>query len=206
MGYEIVQELLRAWPPGNAPEWRLLLNLADDADDRTRQTAPGLEFMMERTYATERTVYRWLAKLADDGWIRVVEHSKSAGRNGGKGRRAVYFIPITAMSTDGSRTHLEAGIEARMTCHGGAGDSGSRPDGNHLTPWMSGDCPTRPDYGSNHLTPAVSPPLQDPLRTAPVEGAGLRPDQDRIEEEGPKIKNSHPEREARRALAAQAGP
>lgn len=94
MGYVLADEVRTSRPPKPGPEWWLLLDLARDADDTTRRTACGFDYMAEHTQASRATVFRWLQKLTADGLIKVVQHSRSAGRGGGKGERAVYEIQV----------------------------------------------------------------------------------------------------------------
>jgi len=200
VGYRLLREALVNRPPKIGPEWPLLLDLADDADDNTRQTACGLDYMMERTQAPRSTVFRWLKKLASDGHIRVAQHSRSAGRSGGKGERAVYEIQAPPRAVERTRAHLNqvpscVRPESEMRSHKKGPDSGV----NEVSPIVGRDSGTDPQVGGNQVSPAVGPPIQDPLRAAPVEGAHLRRDQvqDRSDEEGQKI--FAPERGARRA-------
>lgn len=97
MGALLVQELVTYRPPNPGREWWLLLDLALDADDSTRLTACGFGYMEQRTQAARRTIYYWLRKLHEDGLIRTVSHSKSGGRGGSKGERAVYEIQVPSM-------------------------------------------------------------------------------------------------------------
>ena len=196
MGKALLAEIVRFRPPGPGPEWWLLCDLALDADDITRRTAPGLKYMTERTQAPERTVYRWLAKLTATGVLKVVQHSKSAGCGGGNGVRAVYEIQVPPMLA----TRIRAGLASATSPESAATGGQAIRDGIQVPQLVAGECPTRPSYVSNHLPLAAAPPLQDPIGRAPVEGAWLRPDQDRGEEEG--RKNTGPECEARRAPAA----
>lgn len=92
MGYGLVQEIAASRPRDAGPEWWLLIDLALDASDTTRRTAPGFEYMAQRTQAPPSTIYRWLRKLRNDGRLRVVQHAISGGVAGGKGKRAVYEI------------------------------------------------------------------------------------------------------------------
>ncbi len=94
MGHQLVQEITATRPREAGPEWWLLLILALDASDTTRRTAPGLDYMLERSQAPRSTVLRWLKKLRANGYIRTVQHSISAGCAGGKGKRAVYEIIV----------------------------------------------------------------------------------------------------------------
>jgi hypothetical protein len=203
MGYALAQEIASGRPPKPGPEWWLLLDLALDADDVTRRTACGYDYMAERTQAPRSTVFRWLKKLADDGLIVVAQHSKSAGRNGGKGERAVYEIrvpPRVAARAFAALIQVPSRVrpESEMRSHKKGPDSGE----NQVPSRVGPDSEANLQVGGNQVSPAVRPPLQDPIGRAPLEGAWLRTDQDRSDEEENKIKNTHPEREARRAPAA----
>ena len=206
MGYRLTQQIMEARPPRPGPEWWLLYEMAMDASDRTRRTACGYEYMAERTQAPRSTIFRWLARLADDGLLQVISHSRSAGRGGGKGERAVYEVQVPSR------------VAARVTAALNQVPSSVRPDsvlrshkkgpdstGNQVSPGVGPDSGANWQVGGNQVPPAVRPPLQDPTGRASVESDHLRSDQDHGEEEvqGPPI---GPEREARRALAAQAGP
>ena len=107
MGYRLTRQVMEARPPRPGPEWWLLYELAVDASDQTRRTACGYEYMAKRTHAPRSTIFRWLAKLADDGLITVVSHSRSPGRNGGTGERAVYEIQVPSMRPESAviRSH-----------------------------------------------------------------------------------------------------
>lgn len=109
MGTLLAEEITANRPPSPPPEWWLLLDLAWDADDRTRLTACGFGYMEQRTHAPRATIYRWLKKLHDAGLITTVSHSRSGGRGGAKGQRAVYEIqapPVLAARIGG---HLRNG-------------------------------------------------------------------------------------------------
>ena len=201
MGYELVREALMTQPPKPGAEWPLLLHLADDADDGTRWTACGVEYMMGRTHAPKSTVMRWLKTLRESGLIRVVSHSKSAGCGGGKGKRAVYEISIPPEVLRRPAAHLNqvsptVGPDSLMRSHKKGPDS----EPIEVSPVVGPDYPDKPDVLLNQVSPAVRPPLQDPIGRTPVEGAWLRPDQNRSDEE--ERKTIGPERGARRAPAA----
>ena len=70
---ELVREALMTQPPKPGAEWPLLLHLADDADDGTRWTACGVEYMMGRTHAPKSTVMRWLKTLRESGLKSIHE-------------------------------------------------------------------------------------------------------------------------------------
>ena len=185
MGYRLTQQIMEARPPRPGPEWWLLYELAVDASDQTRRTACGYEYMAKRTQAPRSTIFRWLAKLADDGLIKVVSHSRSAGRGGGKGERAVYEIQLPSVRPESAviRSHKK-GPDSR-----GNDVSSVRPD-------------SLADLGvSRNQVSDVRPPTTDAShRPDTGEGAKLRSGQDRSDEKDKK--NTHPGREARRAPAA----
>jgi DNA-binding transcriptional ArsR family regulator len=193
VSHELVREIAASRPPNPGPEWWLLLDLAIDADDVTRRTACGFDYMMERTGAPRSTVLRWLKKLREAGLIVTAE--KSAGGSAGrKGKRAVYEIQVPPA--------LAARIAAELSRVSQKETRLRQPESTgRVSPVV------RPDSVENgsRVSPAVRPPLQDPIGRAPVEGACPRPDQDRSDENKQKPL-AGPEREARRALAAQAGP
>jgi hypothetical protein len=196
VGSALADEITANRPPKAGPEWWLLLDLAWDANDVTRRTMCGFDYMTARTQAPRSTVFRWLKKLHDDGLLATVE--KAAGSAAGrKGKRAVYEIQVPPRLAARAAGHLGlvSRDETRVPGSGltGADQTPSRVRSQHAGP-ESG--------GNGSLVPsAVRPPLQDPIGRAPLEGADLRPDQDRGEEEGTR-KNTAPEREARRAPAA----
>lgn len=208
MGDALIAELLKYRPPKPGEEWWLLLDLAADAGS-DRRTACGFEYMAERTKASRATIYRWLAKLTEAGLIVVVERSKSAGRNGGKGRRAVYEIQIPPAWTAAAAARLLKDAELLNGVSQKGTRFSSEPEGaapNRVSPCMRphSDDKTagQPRGGANGVSRSMRPPGQDPLRTAPVEGAWLRPDQDLRSDDKDKKIFVGPEREARRAPAA----
>ena len=107
MGAILAEEILSNRPPKPGPEWWLLLDLALDADDVTRLTACGFDYMQQRTQASRRTVYLWLRKLREDGLIAVVSHSRSGGRGGAKGERAVYEVQVPPRLTERIAGYLD---------------------------------------------------------------------------------------------------
>jgi len=196
-----LDEILSARPLKPGPEWWLLLDLARDADDTTRRTACGFDYMADRTQAPRSTIFRWLKRLADDGLLKVVQHSRSGGCSGGKGVRAVYEIQIPARLAGRIVEHLNqvspaVGPDSVLRSHKKGPDS----EPIEVSSAMGPDYPDEPDILPNQVSPAVRPPLQGPVGRAPVEGAGLRPDQDRIDEEQESFVGL--ERGARRAPAA----
>jgi hypothetical protein len=134
VGYRLAVEIASNRPPKPGPEWWLLMDLALDADDVTRLTACGYEYMAERTLAPRSTIFRWLKRLTDDKLIRVVHHSKSAGRGGGSGERAVYEIQVPPRLTSRIEDSLNqvssvVGPECGIRSHGGRPDYGSAGNG-----------------------------------------------------------------------------
>lgn len=189
-------------PPKPGPEWWLLMDLALDADDVTRRTACGYEYMAERTQAPRSTIFRWLKKLADDGLIKVAQHSKSAGCGGGKGERAVYEIQVPPrlagrIAATLNQVSPRVGPDSLLRSHKKGPDSVPIEVPSVVGP----DYPDKTGVTSNQVPPAVRPPLQGPVGHTPLEGADLRSDQDRSDDE--ERKNIiGPECEARRAPAA----
>lgn len=109
MGALLLAEIVEGAPLNPGREWWLLLRLALDADDTTRRTMPGYEFMAEQMGAPRSTVYRWLASLHEQGILRTVEHS-AGGRQGTKGRRAVYEIQVPSRLAARVAQHLSGPV------------------------------------------------------------------------------------------------
>lgn len=150
MGYALAEEIASGRPRNPGPEWWLLLDLALDADDRTRRTACGYEYMAERTQAPRSTIFRWLARLADDGLLQVISHSRSAGRGGGKGERAVYEVQVPSR------------VAARVTAALNQVPSSVRPD-SVLRSHKKG-----PDSTGNQVSPGVGPDSGQTGRSAEI--------------------------------------
>lgn len=217
MGEGLVAELREHRPYKPGPEWWLLDHLAADADDGTRRTMCGYEYMAEKTHAPRRTIYRWLAKLREAGYLVVVENAcpwvdgngvmrfsgrPAGGAKGSPGRRAVYEIQIPATVIERAIDHLSDSDITGDGCHGGARDSRFVPDGGigHNDRRVPLDKPGE-SQESGRRVPLMAPPYMDPIGRATVEGAWLRPDQKRGDEDEQE-KNTLPECEARRAPAA----
>lgn len=176
MGYELVAEIMTFRPARPGPEWWLLYELAQDADDGTRRTACGLEYMMARTHAPKSTVSRWLQKLTSDNLIRVARRSRSAGRNGGKGERAVYEIQIPPALVDQVTATLNRVPVVRSDSSFDAHKKGN--DYRDIDASRMGtDSGANPQVSGNRF-PKVRPPLYGPLGDALAEGAKLRSGQD----------------------------
>lgn len=179
MGDLLAREIAAYRPAGPGPEWWLLLDLAYDADDVTRRTAPGLDYMTARTQAPRSTVFRWLKKLAEAGLIKVVQHSRSAGRGGGKGERAVYEIQVPPRLAAQVAAHLNevsptVGPESALRSRGG------RPEypPNQVSPAAGPLSEGRPGVSRNQVPQLVRPPTTEAARAAPVEVARNRLGQD----------------------------
>jgi hypothetical protein len=184
VGYRLLDQIMKVRPKRPGPEWWLLYELARDASDRTRRTACGYEYMVEQTGAPRSTIFRWLSKLTDAGLLTVVSHSRSAGRNGGTGARAVYEIQVPSVRPE------SAVIRSHKKGRDSAGNEVSSVGPESLA-----------EQGVPNQVPQVRTPTTDAShRPGTGEGARLRSEQDRSEEEDKK--NTHPEREARRAPAA----
>lgn len=197
MGAALVHELVTYRPRTKLrPEWALLLDLAADADDVTRLTAPGFQYMQDRSPVSRRTLYYWLRKLREAGMVRVVSHSRSGGRSGGKGWRAVYEIQVPAGLTAQIAGHLESdtpragcnedvpdistgttgqlpatGIRCKEKAPGSADSAAAWYDERHQ------DSP-RPVTGETppviQVQPLSAPPLYTPVSGTSVEGAQTR--------------------------------
>ena len=178
MGDLLAREIAAYRPAGPGPEWWLLLDLAFDADDVTRQTAPGLDYMTSRTQAPRSTVFRWLKKLTDAGLLKVVHHSRSAGRGGGKGERAVYEIQVPPRLAAQVAAHLNQ-VSPAVRPDSALRSHGGRPDypPNEVSPAVGPHSGGRPGVSLNQVSPAVRPPLLGPVSAGPVEGATIGPDQ-----------------------------
>jgi len=191
MGYLLAKEVAAGRPPKPGPEWWLLLDLALDADDVTRQTACGYEYMAAQTQAPRSTIFRWLRRLTNAGLLKVVQHSQSKGRGGGPGLRAVYEIQVPARVTARSAGQV-------IRSHKKGPDSAGNQVSQLVGPDSEGDL----GVSGNHVSSAARPPLPRDLNgQVPLENASRRSDQDRSDEKDEQ-KTPAPQREARRAPAA----
>ena len=195
VGSQLAKEITDAHPLGGGPEWWLLLYLAWDASDVTRRTACGFAYMKEHTQAPRSTIYRWLQQLHKDGLVVTVE--KAAGSaSGRKGKRAVYEIQVPPRLTARIGAQLSP-VPDPETRVGRSGPAGADQTPSQVQSHSTGPEPTE----TGGLVPSVMrPPTTAPHRTGTEEGAKLRSEQDRSDEKDKK--NTHPEREARRAPAA----
>lgn len=193
VGYRLLHDLLRRCPAKPGPEFLLLLHLADDASDATGQTACGYEYMAERTKASRATIFRWLQKLTAADLLKVTEHSRSPGRSGGDGRRAVYEIQVPGQRNEVSDVRPESAV---IRSHKKGPDS----KGKQVSA-VRPEYPAELGFSGNQVSGMRPPTTDTSHRPGTGEGAQLRSGQDRSDEEGQE-KNTHPEREARRAPAA----
>jgi hypothetical protein len=107
MGWRLAEEVAWARPEQPGPEWWTLLDIAQDANDDTRQGWPGHEYLMARTKRSRSTVDRRLKALADAGLIKVAQKAAP-------GRRVIYEIPILPA---GPVDNLPAGpVDNPATC------------------------------------------------------------------------------------------
>lgn len=94
MAWRLVDEILDGCPRITYIEFRVLVALARDARDETRQAMPGHELLALRGNCSIRNVRRALAGLAARGLIKQTAGSAP-------GRRAVYeILPMAAATPD----------------------------------------------------------------------------------------------------------
>lgn len=202
VGYRLAREITDGRPVKPGPEWWLLLDLAWDASDATRQTACGYEYMAQRTQVSRATIFRWLGKLAKDGLLKVIEHSRSPGRSGGEGRRAVYEIQVPPKLRVVAPNEVSSSVRpesAGIRSHKKGPDSAK----NEVSPVVRPEYPAELGFSENQVSPSMRPPTtDDPHRTGTGEGAQLRSEQNRSDEKDNQNPPVGPQREARRAPAA----
>lgn len=87
MGWRLAEEVAWKRPGRPGPEWWILLDLAQDANDDTRRGFPGREYLMARSKCSAKTVDRYIAALIEQKLI--VRISPAA-----PGRRPVYEIQV----------------------------------------------------------------------------------------------------------------
>jgi hypothetical protein len=168
MGWRLAEEVAWARPERPGPEWWTLLDLAQDANDDTRQGFPGHEYLAARGKCSRRTIDRHVMKLITADLLKV--KMKAA-----PGRRVVYEIlvlhggpvdnPATCDSVNGTRQRAtETGQRATET--GGTCDS------------VSGAPPV--------TTPVTTPVINQRVLTSPVpvERARARSIQDLFSDSG----------------------
>ena len=86
MGYHLVGEVLDHCPDLPRRQFRVLVALALDAADSTRQAKPGHELLARRGNCSVRTVGRAIDRLAAQGFVKVVAYP------GPNKHRTVYAI------------------------------------------------------------------------------------------------------------------
>lgn len=178
MGWRLAEEVAHARPARPGLEWWTLLDIAQDANDDTRQGWPGEDYLLERAGCSRATLYRRLKKLEDDGLLIVAERP-TRGRAGRPGRRAVYEIAVLHELPAGAA--IVAASEERevvITAEGAAVSERSRP------PIVS---QSEPIVSQSAETPPVNTPVTLPgesLINGSVEGeppdvaAAFRPEFD----------------------------
>ncbi len=97
MGWRLVEEVLDGCPDLKYREFRILIALATNARDTTRQGWPGFAKLAHQANCSMRTVGRAMASLQARGIVKQVERQAP-------GRRAVYEIlpltPATMLATE----------------------------------------------------------------------------------------------------------
>jgi hypothetical protein len=89
MGWRLVREVLDRCPDIKYREFRVLIALALDARDETRQGMPGQQLLTLQANCGMRATKYAMASLAQRGLVKTVRHSAP-------GRRTVYEIPPIA--------------------------------------------------------------------------------------------------------------
>lgn len=104
MGYELYRHVLNHAPADLSKEERLiLLAIADDANERTRLSRPGVGLLEHWTGMDAQAIKRALRKLAERGWeIRVPLARRGDGSPvyAFRGRRSTYRVPVFPSRTD----------------------------------------------------------------------------------------------------------
>jgi hypothetical protein len=92
MGWRLVEEILDACPDLKYREFRVLIALACDARDATRQGMPGFAKLARQGNCSMSTVKRAMAGLQHDKIIKQVTRQAP-------GRRGVYeILPLTGLT------------------------------------------------------------------------------------------------------------
>src|SRR5690606_31466473 len=104
VGYELYRHVLNHAPADLSKEERLLLlAIADDANERTRLSRPGVGLLEHWTGMDAQAIKRALRKLASRGWeIRVPLARRGDGSPvyAFRGRRSTYRVPVFPPRTD----------------------------------------------------------------------------------------------------------
>src|SRR5215475_2055413 len=95
MGWRLVREILDCCPDIKYREFRVLIALALDARDETRQGMPGTELLTLQANCRLRQTRQAVADLKARGIIKTVRHSAP-------GVRAVYEILPMAVDNSGN--------------------------------------------------------------------------------------------------------
>jgi len=112
MGWRLVEEVLEGCPDLRYRPFRILVALAADARDTTRQAMPGHEKLALRGNCNLRTVRRAMSALESRGLVKKISHS-------GPGRRAVYeILPITGTPDNSVSAEHRTPTDQHRTPHG----------------------------------------------------------------------------------------
>src|SRR5205809_1708421 len=129
MGWRLVGEVLDHCPDLRYRPFRLLIVLATDARDATRQSMPGHELLALRGNCSMRSVSRAMATLQNRGLIKRTDHPAP-------GRRAVYeILPLLGTQDNMVATERTPPKNQRRTPH-----SGHRSQDNMVATSSSDDC------------------------------------------------------------------
>lgn len=105
MGWRLAEEIAWARPKRPGPEWWTLLDIAQDARDETRRSAPGIEYLMGRANCSRATLFRRIEALTAAELLIVAVRAAP-------GKRTVYEIPVihrlpeTGLSVSETRSGL----------------------------------------------------------------------------------------------------
>lgn len=99
MGWKLAEEVAAARPAKPGPEWWTLLDIAIDANDESRRSMLGQDFLMVRARCSKATLYRRMEALELAGLVKTV-------RRAAPGTRAVYeILPLlTGLSVSETRS------------------------------------------------------------------------------------------------------
>lgn len=164
MGWRLAEEIAWARPERPGPEWWTLMDIAQDANDDTRQGWPGREYLSARAKKSARTIDRYIDKLVNGGLLKCVKAAAP-------GRRPVWEVPplfdlsTTCDTDDDARTNDTNGVARPI--HNVRQNGGQRATENsqRATPFMS-----HPPSLPPSLPPSTT---SGPVVTTSVEGNGL---------------------------------
>jgi hypothetical protein len=141
MGWRLVEEVLDNCPDLRYREFRVLVALALDARDETRQGMPGMELLTLRANCGMRATRRAMAALKNAGIVKIV-------RNPAPRIRTVY--EILPMAVDNSRT--ADNIVSPVT-----GDNSRPTAASMLSPERrTTSCPPRSQISSHSAKSSIS--------------------------------------------------